>query len=270
MTKESPLPRSLTAVGGSFDFKTAPSFAVPYLRTYYCQPPTIDETVLSKFIIEERHRLSGRGRFIEIGCGPTLHHAPLFAPVVSEIHMADYLEENLAQVRLWRDGAKEAHDWSAYTRLTLRHEEIEPTEENVQIRERLVRTKITRIATCDLMRETPASEQGQYEAVGAFYVAEEVGISDTEWRRVMKRITDYLAPGGTLFMAALAGMDGYHVKSPGGEDLMYPCARVTKEGMASVLAELGFPTSKTRIHAEDIDHPDCGVAATLVVAATRP
>jgi len=261
--------RVLSAVHGRFDFRAGPSFALPYLATYYAQPVTIDESELAKFVNSEARRLSGRGRFIEVGCGPTLHHALTFAARVDEVHMTDYLAENLDQVRLWKDGRPGAHDWTAYTIMNLRHEGIEPTPANIQEREALVRARIIRIAPCNLLADTPVSDRGRYDTVGCFYVAEEVGISEPEWRKVMARVCDYVAPGGTLFMAALAGMDGYQVRSASGESLLYPCAKVTEQGMAAVLKELGFAEKDMSIRMNDIEHPDCGVAATLMVAATR-
>ena len=38
-------------------------------------------------------------RGIEVGCGPTVHHALAVVPHVAELHLADYLESNLEEVR---------------------------------------------------------------------------------------------------------------------------------------------------------------------------
>jgi len=259
----------LVPTDGTFDFRQAPSFALPYLATYYSQPPTVDEIVLSKFLIAQAARLKGRSRLLEIGCGPTLHHALPLAPHVAEIHMSDYLEENLEQVRLWCRAPGQAHDWSAYTSLTLIHEGVEPTKQLIQERESLARQRITRIARCDLLQDPSPELREAYDVVSCFYCAEEVGISQLEWKRVMKRVTDHLAPAGTLLMSALAGMDSYHVRDSSGRDTLYPCAFVTRDGLAQVLAELGFSSEAIAIQACEIEHPDVGLAGTLMVAATK-
>lgn len=58
-------------------------------------------------IVERLSAWLGTGRTydsaIDIGCGPTVHHAFPLAPFIREIHLADYLPANLAEVRLWLD-----------------------------------------------------------------------------------------------------------------------------------------------------------------------
>jgi len=252
---------------GVFDFRNAPPFAVAYLNTYYRQPPTADETVVSEFLVADFARHPPTGRFLELGCGPTVHHALPFAPHVDEIHMADYLAENLAQVELWRNAAAGAHDWTQYAAMALRHAGIPPTPEAVATREELTRRKITRTFACDLKVETQADVRGEYDAVGCFYCAEEIGISPEEWRRVLACATDHLRPGGTFYMAALAEMRSYHVVDAAGTRIDFPCAYVTESGVREALVDLGFSLERMRLERRSIDHSDCGVTATLVVAA---
>ena len=63
--------KSLQAKDGVFDFKDGPSFALSYLRTYYMQPVTADETAVWEFLADDFGKKPPRGRFIELGCGPT-------------------------------------------------------------------------------------------------------------------------------------------------------------------------------------------------------
>jgi hypothetical protein len=266
-----PEPRivSLQPRGGTFDFRDGPAFAAAYLDTYYRQPPTADETVVSKFLVEEFARRPPAGRFIELGCGPTVHHVFPFVPHVDEIHLADYLEDNLGEVRLWTSASPKAHDWSQYVGMTLRHERRPVGPEAVAERERLARAKITRLLACDLKEATPAERRACYDAVGCFYCAEEIGISPAEWRRVVANVAEYLRPGGTLYMAALAGMKSYTVRDRAGTRFEYPCAFLEPAGVGAALEELGFPRGTLRLESADIEHPDCGVTATLVVAAVK-
>lgn len=257
----------LEPTAGTFDFKRGPAFAASYLDTYYRQPPTADETAVSLFLMRELARRAPSGRFIELGCGPTLHHVFPFAPHVREVHLADYLEDNLEQVRIWKAASPHAHDWSQYAAMTLRHEGREDSPEAVAERERLAREKITAILHCDLKGEAPAERRGQYDGVGCFYCTEEIGITLSEWRRVLANAAAYLRPGGTLYMACLAGMDHYTVRDATGTEFAYPCANLQQRDVASALADLGFPPHTTIVETTEIDHPDCGVTAALVVAA---
>lgn len=254
---------------GAFDFREGPAFARSYLSTYYNQPPTADETAVSEFLVEEFARRAPSGRFIEIGCGPTVHHVFPFAPHVAEIHMADYLPDNLEQVRQWQTEAADAHDWSQYVAMTLQHEGQPHAPGDVAARIALARSKVTHLAECDLMHDTPAEFVGQYDAVGCFYCAEEVGITLEEWRRVLARVASYAKPGGMFYMAALAGMDTYDVRDAEGTVVEYPCANISEPKVSAALAELGFAPESMTLKTSQIAQPDCGVTATLVVAAQK-
>ena len=113
MTPDPPIPDQEL-----FDFRTTRGFPRSYLDTYYAGDPSIDERIVSRFLAREGAVLS-HGRYAEIGCGPTVHHIMPIAPHVAEIHLLDYLEENLALVRAWCEEVPGAHDWSRFTRMAL-------------------------------------------------------------------------------------------------------------------------------------------------------
>jgi len=86
-----------------------------YLRQYYTlETLSEDERANAAFLVRWL-RQSGRRfrRALEFGCGPTIHHAAFLVPFVEELHLADYLPANLAEVRKWLDAAADAHDWDA-------------------------------------------------------------------------------------------------------------------------------------------------------------
>lgn len=254
---------------GTVDFKETPPFALSYLSTYYNQPPTADETAVSKFLIEDFKIKKPSGTFLELGCGPTVHHIFPYAPYVSEIHMADYLDDNLEQVKIWKEGGPKAHDWRPYIGLTLRHEGKEITPESVNERQALSRKKLTKIFTCDLKGPTPPEYRGKYDCVGCFYCTEEIGISFEEWQKVVQRAADYIKPGGTLYMASLAEMNYYAVTNSEGVTADYPCAFINEEVIIKGLTGIGFSKNNIRMKMSEIDHPDCGVTGTLAVAADK-
>lgn len=260
---------TLQPTDGKFDFNDAPPFALAYLNTYYNQPPTADENAVSLFLTEQFRRKAPRGKFLEVGCGPTVHHIFPFAPHVDEIHMADYLQENLDQVKLWRDAAPGAHDWRPYVGMTLGHEGGDRSSRAVEERQAEARKKLTKLLHCDLKAEIPKEHRGQYDCVGCFYCAEEVGISLQEWQQVLRRVGDYLKPGGTLYMAALGGMDTYQVRDRTGTLVEYPCANVTEAGILEALPRAGFRRDTMVVKSSDIEVPDCGVTGTISVAAVK-
>ncbi len=87
-----------------------------YLQQYYSTATiAIDERANIEFA---RRKLAEAGRSfdsaIEVGCGPTLHHAMLLAPHVASLDLADYVCDNLTEISKSLDDAPGAHDWSVY------------------------------------------------------------------------------------------------------------------------------------------------------------
>jgi hypothetical protein len=255
---------------GVFDFVTVSNFARDYLSTYYCQPPTHDEQAVLSFLIRHYSRLESLPCAIEIGCGPTVHHVLPLVPYVSEIHMADYLPDNLEQVRLWRDNAPDAHCWDEYTSLTLVQEGVSASPADVRRREEDTRRKISRLIQCDLKRDLPLGAPRQYAAVGCFYCAENIGVTKDEWRRVMRRVAELTAPGGYLFMSALRETDFYVVKSADGTPNRLPSAFLTERDFREVLPALGFAPQHTVIESQRLTGQEQeGVNGVVLVAARK-
>lgn len=263
-----PHPTMATAPDDLFDYRQTRDFARAYLRTYYAGEPPADERRLSQFLTAQAPRLP-RGRFLELGCGPTVHHLLPLVPHVAELHVRDYLDDNLREVRAWRAAAPDAHDWRRFTRAALRDAGVPADDAAVAAREALVRQRLVGIAPCDLMQEAPAADRGAFAAVGCFYVAEEVGVTLPAWRLVMRRVADHVAPGGTLLLAALAGMSSYAMAHADGRVEHLPCAAVDVADVRALLPALGFAPSATSIERCAIPVPDVGVTAILLVAATK-
>jgi hypothetical protein len=262
--------RTLSAEKGVFDFVEVSDFARDYLRTYYCQPPTHDEQAVLSFLSRHYPKIQAAPCAIEIGCGPTVHHVLPLAPYVSEIHMADYLPDNLEQVRLWKENAPGAHCWNPYTSLTLVQEGAPAGPADVQRREQDTRRKISRLLHCDLKRDVPLGAPRQYSAVGSFYCAENIGVTKDEWSRVMRRVADLTAPGGYLFMSALRETNFYVVKSADGSPNRLPSALLTERDFRELLPALGFSPQHTVIESQRLaGQEDEGVNGVILVAALK-
>ncbi len=85
---------------------TRPSvhFSRRYLDTYY-RDVTEDENLVAQLLAEHCLQLARRDSCaLEIGCGPTIHHALTLAPYVSSIDLADYLPENIEEIRSGKNG----------------------------------------------------------------------------------------------------------------------------------------------------------------------
>ena len=254
------------AVDGVFDFRHVESFATRYMETFYSgHPPTDDEREVLRFLTERVGSLTGPPAMLEVGCGPTVHHILPFVPHVSTIDMADYLPENLAEVRRWYQRAPDAYNWRQYATLALELRNGGATMAGIEALEAAARTKIRRLLRCDLKKPHILGRPVSYPVVGAFYCTEEVGIATVQWEAVMANLCRAVAPGGHLFLSCLRNTDFYMVG-----DTRYPCARISEGDVKRVLPTLGFDMRNSLVEGVSIDtQRETGVAGVVLVAARK-
>jgi len=253
-----------------------PNFSADYLRTFYSYGPTPDELAVFEFLVRHYPRIGSNRTMIEVGCGPAVHHLLPAVPYVSEIHMADYLEENLEHVRAWQEGRPDAHDWRAFTRLALTLEGCRAGDDEVAVREGELRRRMTEFLPCDLQRDPPLRKAVTYPVVGCFYCTEVVGCSDRasaskdEWRRVLERVTNLVAPAGHLFLSAIKESRFYALYSADGTVRRLPTTFLTERDFQETLFQLGFDMSETIIESKDFSGQEAeGLHGVILVAARK-
>jgi hypothetical protein len=241
----------------SFDVDWVPR---EYLRDYYTTVEP-DELATIAFFVDAVRRAE-RGRpVLFFGVGPTLHHVFLAAETASEIHLADYLAANLAEIRRWLDRDPGAHDWRPFVRYTLQCEGVpHPTERQVTEREELTRDRITELVRLDGRVRDPAPER--YATVISAYCADSATSGRASWEPFLRNVVDRVGPGGLFVTAALRRSRGYVV---GGKT--FPSADIDEVDVREVLApELaGSGVVEVRHLSDDAAHGYAGI----VLAWTR-
>jgi hypothetical protein len=209
--------------------------------------------------------IAGEPAMLEVGCGPTVHHILPFVPYVSTIDMADYLPENLAEVRRWHQSEPDAYDWRQYATLALELRSGGATKAGIEALEAAARRKIRRLLRCDLKEPHILGRPVSYPVIGAFYCTEEVGIATVRWEEVMANLCRAVAPGGYLFLSCLRNTDFYMVG-----DMRYPCARISEDDVRRVLPTLGFDMGSSLVEGVSINSQrETGVAGVVLVAARK-
>jgi hypothetical protein len=237
-----------------------------YLRTYYSGPVYDDD----RFIFTAAAawvKTCGRrfDRCLEVGCGPTVHHAIPFVPVVGEFHMSDFVPANLDEVRKWRDRAAGAHDWSRFVREAVSIEGADASDGGVNQREDELRQKLTALRACDLRQPAPLGETATYDLVLSFFTAECAATNSEHWRAVMRHLLGLVRPGGSVFMASILNCERYDILGR-----WFQTAAVSVADVSAALAENGFPESGTVIQAASTqDMIDHGFAGIYLVSATK-
>ncbi|WAL61906.1 guanitoxin biosynthesis pre-guanitoxin forming N-methyltransferase GntF [Thermocoleostomius sinensis] len=215
-----------------------------YLRQYYATPSVADDEQANFEFALNHLRHDGRffSRAIEVGCGPTLHHACSFVTYVEELHLADYLPENLQEISKWLRQDPSAHNWEIYLRgiLALETETISTTD--LQRRQQQLRQKITQLKSIDLRHPCPLGDDAVYDLVFSYYCAEAISSSKTDWQTFMNHLLRLVAPGGTLYLTAMRQCRSYAVM-----DKDFPTAYIDELDLAAVLQANGFDATKTEI-----------------------
>lgn len=206
-----------------------------YLAQYYATGAvTEDERSILRFITSFlKEKKLHVAEMLEVGCGPTVHHAIPFVPYVDHLYMADYLESNLQEIQKWLD--RQGHDWQPYIAGTLELEGIDAPsayEERVQD----LRAKIAGLLQCNALNEQPLGlVQKTFPLVTSFYCLECIARSKDQWEQTMSNVLGLVAPGGWTILSALRQSEKYLVC---GKE--FPATSIDELDMRQSLVENGF------------------------------
>ncbi len=253
-----------------YEYNDIPSFARPYLDTYYSCAPSEDEREISLFMLSELNRMQRQfDSYVEIGCGGTLHHSVPMVPWVRTIVLTDYLEDARREAQLWVDNVENCFSWDHYIAKSLEHQGILVSNESIATRRRELRSKIRSIIPCDVRAvpvvDLPVSSNTLF---GMFFVSAEVGGDLAGWADVMRCVSATIPVGGHLFISALRGMSEYVLLDPKGSEFRrIRCAPVDESHFEELLPKLGFANPNVKAHL--IENPDVHIPGVVMVSATK-
>ncbi|GAA4601206.1 hypothetical protein BJY16_003804 [Actinoplanes octamycinicus] len=251
-----------TVVGrghASFDTDWVPA---EYLTDYY-RTVEPDEIATIAFLVDAMRHAEPDQPVLYFGTGPTLHHVFACAETASEIHLGDYLPENLAEIQRWIERAPGAHDWRPFVRYTLRCEGNPcPTDAEVTAREDLTRAKITTIVRVDARHPRPLDRS--YPTVVSAYCADSATGDRATWELFMRHITGLVQPGGLFLTAALRRCRGYTV---GGKT--FPGADIDEGDLRAALRPHFTPLREGVEVVPTDQHGAHGYAGILLCGARR-
>jgi len=252
-----------------FDYLNLEAFPSRYLKTYF-QKVEQDELEVARFLVREYKKIKDKPIFLDLGCGPTVHHVLPVVPYVSRIEIADYLSDNLDEIEVWKNKKENMHDWTFFTKKILELEGKMPSKEAVDEREKKLRGLVNKIGHCDLLNKKPLGYSKKYEAVGCFFCAEEVATTQQGWEWAMENISSLVADGGYLFLSALRNTDHYSIRTHNGEMQKLPTAFVKEEYFYELLPKLGFDMQETVIEvAETPEQKQYGINSVILLSAKK-
>lgn len=237
-----------------------------YLGEYYAQVmPDVRFTL--EFLVESLREMPPISVALEFGCGPIVSYILPVVAKVQEIHMAEYLSSNRAELEKWLAGSDNAHDWRAFTLETLRLEgNSAPTTAEANTREQQARACITRVLPGDVTNADPLGPQMRefYPLVTAHYCAEAVSTSKETWRVYMQNIMSLVKPGGVLILSACGAGNFYRVG-----DRYFPCTKLNGQDVFASLCDNNFTNIDLRIR-QVPDNSEQGFSNVIFARAVKP
>lgn len=240
-----------------------------YLREYYSLPHIPDDEVIVVRHLVQWLKQTGKifTRAIDFGCGPTVHLLAPIAPYVEEIHCADYLAENLAEIQKWRENRPDAHNWDLNIRHVLEVEkQANATDDEVEARKSLMRHKITTLRHCDLRAEQLLGEEITYDLVLSAYCVDASTNQKDEWCQLLGKLLALCAPiGGAIVLLSSCCAHNYHLQG-----VRLPFANVDEKDIANILANSGFDLDQALIEKVSIcDWAELGFDKVVIAIATK-
>jgi len=236
-----------------------------YLSEYYAELMA-DEGFAMEFLVESLQRVPPAAVALDFGCGPTVHHLFPLVPKVQEIHLAEYLPANRAEVERWLTCNAGAHDWEVFSRETLRLEGTSaPTGRATREREEQTRERVTAVLAGDAGEPDPLGPDRRafYPLVTTHYCAEGATNSKETWALYMRNIAGLVRPNGVLILSACGAADFYCVG-----DRHFPCAGVTGVDVLGWLSQNGFGDIDLRVR-QVADHSEQGYGSVIFACATK-
>ena len=239
-----------------------------YFDTYYSEVVLPDEQVVLAYQVEKLRRIEHKfGRALEYGCGPTLHRAIAAARYTFRIDMADWLPDNLSQVRAWVNATSANADWNRFTQYILGCEGESSDTRRIERREEQTRRVIRNYHLSDARWTHPLGPdaRGFYDLLISGFCLDAISSDKGIWRGCMRNVLSMLHEGGLLILHALYRCKAYRVG-----ERMFPGADVSEEDLYESLVDNGFERSGIDVQVEPCpENAPYGYAGILVASGRK-
>ena len=205
---------------------------------------------------------------VEVGCGPTLHHAFPLAPWVNRLVLCDYVKANRVEVRNWLNSDLDAHNWQFRVAAILSNESnslAPPTPKQIFERENLLRSKVVSVEEVDLRSEHPLGIERHFDLVTSFYTSENVAKDFEDWKCVFARLSSLCKTDGSLFTVLANESSGYQVGSK-----QFATVKICEEAVLECLNNCGFSSEKVEVKTFTVKGWEReGIHSIIVASASR-
>ncbi len=235
-----------------------------YLTEYYGSVME-DERHTLEFLIESLELIPDVSRAIDVGCGPCVHHAFPLVRRAREIHLADFVPNNRAEIERWLKREPRAHDWRTFAVEILRLEGRDASDASAAQLQAETRRRVTAVMPADVRRADPvgAAHRGSYPLVTSHYCVEAISTDKDVFRANLANVASLVAPGGTLVISVCGAANFYKVA-----ERTFPCSGIRGDDLAEALESAGFHDLDLRVRSTP-SHASQGYSSVAFARARR-
>ena len=145
-------------------------------------------------------------KVLEFGTGPCILWEISSALFASEIVLAEYTASSRKLLHKWKNGDRDAHDWSPYFKYVVSNLEGK-SEQEAKDREEKLRSVIKAIVACDALQESPIQlgYEGPYDVIITCLCLGPACATEEEYKSAVAKLSSLLKPGGRIVIYCTEG-----------------------------------------------------------------
>ena len=177
-----------------------------------------------------------KARVLEFGGGPCIHTLISGAPFVSEVVFSEYAEDNLQEVKLWRDNDPTCFGWGPFFDYVVKKLEGQTDPTAPAEREKQLRSRITSIIPCNIWKDDILGVPlAPFDIVSCSLTIVTTSKNLSEYKANLGKLSSCLKPGGFYI-----GVEALGVTWWSAGEIKYPTVTFTTDELHDTIRSAGF------------------------------
>jgi len=196
---------------------------------------SVEDDFLFNFLHAAFESIEPKESLIDVGAGPTIYQLISARNKINHITCAEYLQENLEEIKKWRDADPDAFNWDRHFQYCLSLEK-QAYSKSIAEMKRSLRSKLKEFVFCDLTKVPPIPGSSKtFDVVTAHFLVECISKNDTELEASFQKLTSLIAPNGYLIMSFVRNANKYDVGN-----LAFYIYQLDEDKCSSIVEKTGY------------------------------
>jgi len=174
---------------------------IEYLNEYYTKLSIENQKIL-EWYNEIYSKIKPTKKLLEIGGGATIYQLISASKKINSITFTDYLPNNLAEIKRWKNG--KGFNWNKFVKFVLDLEKKSNSNNDIKIRKKKISEKINTISVLNASIQND-EYKNKFDIVQSNFAVESSTNDISEFKRMLFNMRSYLKKDGILLMTSLGG-----------------------------------------------------------------